>query len=232
MPTVVLKPGATVFVTGVNGLIGSHVADQLLKRGYNVRGAVRDAGKAKWLAEYFEAKYKDAKLELVSVPDMRVEGCYDSVVDGKTSLDAMLEQKSKTIRIAGIEGFVHVASPLDGISDVDEAIKIAVNGALNALKSCAKTASCKRFVFTSSSIAATFPRPNVDFSIDETSYNNEAMEILSKEPGKEGLFVYAALKTETEKAVWKWTKENKPEFVVNTIVGRISCHLGNVKLTL
>ena len=90
MPTVVLKPGATVFVTGVNGLIGSHVADQLLKRGYNVRGAVRDAGKAKWLAEYFEAKYKDAKLELVSVPDMRVEGCYDSVVDGKTSLDAML----------------------------------------------------------------------------------------------------------------------------------------------
>jgi len=107
-----------------------------------------------------------------------------------------------------------------------------VNGALNALKSCAKTASCTRFVFTSSSIAATFPRPNVDYSIDETSYNDEAMEILSKEPGKEGLFVYAAMKTEAEKAVWKWTKENKPAFVVNTVVSRISCHPDNVKITL
>ncbi|KAL7779697.1 hypothetical protein CFE70_009713 [Pyrenophora teres f. teres 0-1] len=172
MPTVVLKPGTTVFVTGANGLIGSHVIDQLLKKGYNVRGTVRDAGKAKWLNEYFDAKYKDAKLELVSVPDMRVEGCYDSVVDG----------------------------------------------ALNALKACAKTPSCKRFVFTSSSIAATFPRPNVEFSIDETSYNDEAMEVVRKEPGKEGLFVYAALKTEAEKAVWKWTKENKPAFVVNTVL--------------
>lgn len=91
MPTVVLKPGTTVFVTGANGLIGSHVIDQLLKKGYNVRGTVRDAGKAKWLNEYFDAKYKDAKLELVSVPDMRVEGCYDSVVDGKASFIARFQ---------------------------------------------------------------------------------------------------------------------------------------------
>jgi nucleoside-diphosphate-sugar epimerase len=85
MPIVVVQRGATVLVTGVNGLIGSHVADQLLRRGYNVRGAVRDVEKNKWLAKYFDAQYKEAKFELVAVPDMTVEGCYDKVVQGMSS---------------------------------------------------------------------------------------------------------------------------------------------------
>lgn len=86
MPTVVLEPGLLVLVTGVNGLIGSHVADQLLKRGYRVRGVVRDVGKNKWVAEYFEEKYPDVGFELVAVPDMTVAGCYDGVVDGEFAL--------------------------------------------------------------------------------------------------------------------------------------------------
>jgi nucleoside-diphosphate-sugar epimerase len=87
MPTVVIQPGATVFVTGVNGLIGSYVVDQLLVRGYNVRGAVRSLERTKWLKNYFDDKYKDAtvKLELVEVPDMMLEGCYDDFLDGKTT---------------------------------------------------------------------------------------------------------------------------------------------------
>jgi nucleoside-diphosphate-sugar epimerase len=86
MPTLALHPGATIFVTGVNGLIGSHIADQLLARGYHVRGAVRDVEKTKWLAEYFTGKHKAAKFELVSVPDMTTEGCYDEAVKGTSSL--------------------------------------------------------------------------------------------------------------------------------------------------
>ena len=82
MPSVAIQPGAIIFVTGVNGLIGSHVVDQLLKRGYNVRGAVRSVEKNKWLAEYFDGKYKEVKFELVEVPDITVEGCYDEFVDG------------------------------------------------------------------------------------------------------------------------------------------------------
>jgi nucleoside-diphosphate-sugar epimerase len=83
MPTVVIKPGATVFVTGVNGLIGSYVAEQLLVRGYNVRGAVRSIEKTKWLREYFDGKGFDSKLELVEVPDMTIEGCYDDLLEGR-----------------------------------------------------------------------------------------------------------------------------------------------------
>jgi nucleoside-diphosphate-sugar epimerase len=82
MPTVVLKPGTTIFVTGVNGLIGSHVADQLLTRGYNVRGAVRNVDKTKWLKEYFDEKFDAGQFNVVEVPDMTVEGCYDSLLEG------------------------------------------------------------------------------------------------------------------------------------------------------
>ncbi|KAF2872065.1 hypothetical protein BDV95DRAFT_493313 [Massariosphaeria phaeospora] len=199
MPTLALHPSATVFVTGVNGLIGSHIADQLLARGYHVRGAVRDVEKSGWLTEYFENKHKGAKFELTAVPDMTVEGCYDNVVKGA-------------------DGFVHVASPLTG-TDPKVAIPIAVNGGLNALKAAAKTPSIKRVVYTSSSIASTFPKPNVEFSIDETSYNEEALKGVWDPPEDlKGLYIYAALKTETEKALWKWVGENQPNFVVNSVL--------------
>jgi nucleoside-diphosphate-sugar epimerase len=83
MPTLALAPGTTIFVTGINGLIGSHIVDNLLTRGYNVRGVVRDVEKTKWLKEYFDNKYKDAKFEMVAVPDMTIEGCYDDHVEGE-----------------------------------------------------------------------------------------------------------------------------------------------------
>jgi nucleoside-diphosphate-sugar epimerase len=90
MPTVFIQRGAIIFVTGVNGIIGSHIANQLLKRRYNLRGAVRNANKHKYLTEYFDNKYKEAKFELVDIPDMTVEGCYDHVVDGTYNSDSLL----------------------------------------------------------------------------------------------------------------------------------------------
>ncbi|KAF2111662.1 dihydroflavonol-4-reductase [Lophiotrema nucula] len=211
MPTVVIKPGSTIFVTGVNGLIGAHVADQLLTRGYHVRGAVRDVQKTSWLSDYFAANRKEAKFELVSIPDMTVEGCYNEAVKGT-------------------DGFVHVASPLGG-QDPNEAIPIGVNGGLNALKAAAKEPSIKRVVYTSSSIATTFPKTNVDYSVDENSYNEEALQWAWNHPADQpedlkGLFIYAGIKTETEKALWKWMKENKPEFVFNAVLP--NCNFGKI----
>jgi nucleoside-diphosphate-sugar epimerase len=136
---------------------------------------------------------------------------------------AMLnEWKADTARHSGVEGFIHIASPLGGFSDVETAVSIGVTGGLNALKACTKTSSVKRFVFTSSSLAATFPRPNVEFSINENSYNDEAMRVLKKEPNKKGLYIYSAMKTETEKAMWKWMEENNPDFAFNAVVGQLS----------
>jgi nucleoside-diphosphate-sugar epimerase len=88
MPTLAIQPGATIFVTGANGLIGSHVIDQLLKMGYNVRGAVRSVEKCQWLADYFRGKSEGVELELVQVPDMTAEGCYDEAVIGQSCASA------------------------------------------------------------------------------------------------------------------------------------------------
>jgi len=82
MPTLAIQPGATIFVTGANGLIGSHIIDQLLKMGYNVRGAVRSVEKCKWLADYFHDKYDGVTFEMVEVADMTIDGCYDDAVKG------------------------------------------------------------------------------------------------------------------------------------------------------
>jgi hypothetical protein len=37
-------------------------------------------------------------------------------------------------------------------------------------------------------------------------------------PERIGISVYSAMKSETEKAMWQWMKENKPGFVMNTVV--------------
>lgn len=43
-----LSPGVLVLVTGVNGYIASHVANELLLAGYRVRGTVRNVEKSQW----------------------------------------------------------------------------------------------------------------------------------------------------------------------------------------
>lgn len=77
-----ITPDSTVLVTGANGFVGAHVADQLLQGGYRVRGTVRDASKHQWLVERFSEKYGKDRFELITVKDMREPGAYDSAVSG------------------------------------------------------------------------------------------------------------------------------------------------------
>lgn len=79
----VIEKGSTVLVTGVNGFIGSHIAEQLLQAGFIVRGTARTETKGKWLKELLESKYGAEKVELAVVPDMAVEGAFDEAVKGQ-----------------------------------------------------------------------------------------------------------------------------------------------------
>jgi len=72
-----------ILVTGVNGYIGSHVADQLLQAGYRVRGTTRDLEKVKVLKQYWETEYGSGRLEVVVVEDMSHEGAFDEAVKGE-----------------------------------------------------------------------------------------------------------------------------------------------------
>jgi uncharacterized protein YbjT (DUF2867 family) len=82
--------GSTILVTGVNGFIGSHVADQLLKAGYRVRGTVRDIKKANWAQVLFGESYGDGKFELVEIKDLETEGAFDKALEGSTYLMSSL----------------------------------------------------------------------------------------------------------------------------------------------
>lgn len=90
-----------VLVTGFNGYIGSHIADQLLKAGYRVRGTTRDASKAKNLVDQWEQQYGINKVEVVIVPNMAADGAFDEAVKD-------------------VSGIAHVASNMSFSSNPNE----------------------------------------------------------------------------------------------------------------
>lgn len=74
-----IPKGSLVLVSGANGFIGSHVVDQLLQLGYNVRGTVRN--EKPWLNKVFDDKYGKGRFETVVVPTIEKEGAFDHVLD-------------------------------------------------------------------------------------------------------------------------------------------------------
>lgn len=85
IPNPAVPYGSLVVITGVSGLIGSHIADQTLAAGYKVRGTTRDVPKNSWLEDYFRSKYGDEKFHLVAVPDMEAPDAFDEAVQGMTN---------------------------------------------------------------------------------------------------------------------------------------------------
>ena len=121
----------------------------------------------------------------------------------------------------GVSGVAHVASILTFDPDPNEVIPQTIAGAVNAAESAAKQPSIKRFVFTSSSTAITTPRPNEKFEVDVKDWNTSAIEKAWEAPPytQERMWsVYGASKTQAEQAIWKFAKDKKPGFVVNTVL--------------
>lgn len=78
-----LPAGSLILVTGVNGLIGSHVADQVLSYGYKVRGTVRNLKDNSWMVPFFEDKFGvEGIFELIEVREMAVDGSFDEAMKG------------------------------------------------------------------------------------------------------------------------------------------------------
>ena len=67
----------------------------------------------------------------------------------------------------------------------------------------------------------TRPKPNKVFSVDTTNWNQEDIDDAWKPPPYEDSRawpVYGASKTQAEMEVWKFVKEKKPHFVVNSVL--------------
>ncbi|KAK5131796.1 hypothetical protein LTR08_000551 [Meristemomyces frigidus] len=193
-----IPKGSTVLVTGANGFIASHVADQLLAAGYLVRGTVRSTSKADWLFERFDKAYGKGKFVCVEVPDMVQDGAFDEVVKG-------------------VSGIIHLASVVTFSSNPDEVITPTVKGALNIITSATKEPSVKSLVYTSSSTAVMMPQANEAITVTKGTWNDASVKA-AYEPNAAGYSVYAASKTEAERAIWRATKETKPHFQVSAVL--------------
>ncbi|TQN68664.1 Aldehyde reductase 2 [Colletotrichum shisoi] len=174
-----IHKGSTVLVTGANGFIGSHVCNELLQLGFNVRG---------------------------TLPDMEKNGAFDSLVED-------------------VSAVIHVASPVSFSPNPESVIPSSIAVALNALKAANKSPSVKRFVFTSSSVAAALPKPNKGgIEVTSDSWNTHSVEIAWREAPyhpQRAWHVYAASKVEAETAVWRFHYENirrRYDLVVNTVL--------------
>jgi nucleoside-diphosphate-sugar epimerase len=75
-----------VVVTGISGFIGSHVADQFLVAGYDVRGTTRTIEKGQVIKKALGEKYGDGRVKLFAVSDISADGAFDEVVKGKSHM--------------------------------------------------------------------------------------------------------------------------------------------------
>lgn len=208
-----LATGSKVLVTGVNGLLGSHVADQLLEHGYKVRGTVRDVQKNNWMVDFFKRKFGEGLFELVEVRDIAQDGAFDRAVKG--GLAVHLYSIACTVF-----GVVHVASVVSLDPDPNRVIPLVVDATISALTSAAKEESVQRFVLTSSATAAAVAKPEQQLVVNADSWNEESVGFAYNPPEgltdiEKGFNVYGASKVKGEQALWEWVKKNEPDFVVN-----------------
>ncbi|MCI06903.1 cinnamoyl-CoA reductase 1-like, partial [Trifolium medium] len=148
--------GKLVCVTGASGYIASWIVRFLLHRGYTVKATVRDPNDPKKIEHLLKLDGAKDRLKLFKA-NLLEEGSFDSVVEG-------------------CQGVFHTASPFyhDVKDPQAELIDPALKGTLNVLNSCAKSASLKRVVLTSSIAAVAYngkPR-TPDVVVDETWFTD------------------------------------------------------------
>jgi nucleoside-diphosphate-sugar epimerase len=196
MPTV--QPPAKVLVSGATGYIAVWVVQNLLDRGYAVRGTARSVAKGDFLKKVFASYASGDRFEVVIVVDIAEDGAFDEAVKG-------------------VDAIEHTASPFHlNAVDPDELIKPAVNGTVGILKSILKDGSTRvrRVVITSSGAAILREDPN-PITFTEADWNNQCLEILKKyeDEGRKdeapNVVKYRASKTLAERSAWEFV--NSPE---------------------
>lgn len=121
----------------------------------------------------------------------------------------------------GCEGVIHVMSDTSMSPDPNKTIPTTLELVRNVLRSAAATPSVRRLVSTSS--IAVLPGITEPGTITGSSWRSDADKIIEHawaEPHTpEKVFVvYQANKILEERACWEFVKQEKPNFVFNTIV--------------
>ncbi|WP_412985347.1 SDR family oxidoreductase [Pontimicrobium sp. IMCC45349] len=174
-----------VLLTGISGYIGQHCAVELLKKGYAVKGTVRNLYKAQKLTKTIEKNIDiNGNLEFCELDLLNDDGWDEAVAD--------------------CDFVMHVASPFFSKvpKDENELIKPAVEGTLRALNAANK-AGVKRVVLTSSMVAMLGDLTG-NKNINEQSWTNTSTKNIT---------AYLKSKTLAEKSAWDFVKDKELELV-------------------
>lgn len=198
-----IPTGSWVLVTGASGFLASYVVWQFLNRGFRVRGTVRDVQQSSWLLEdRFKPYAENGALELVAVPDFSVAGAFDQA-------------------IKGVAAVLHIAYVTRIVPDPNEVITPSIAGIRLIMNSVLKEPSVKEIVFTSSAVAASPLKQDIDNgTVDRNSWNNTALEAAWAPPPygmAHAMANYPASKVAAEKEVWTLVGATKLPFTVNVV---------------
>lgn len=197
-----IPKGSWILVTGASGFVASHVVKEFLQRGYKIRGTVRDLNKYSWLAgDLFKEDADKGNLDIVQVPDLGAEHAFDTAVNG-------------------VSAIVHIAT-IGFDTNPNNVIPRVVAGTKSLLEAAMKEPSVQQFVYTSSIAAMISPQLGDTTRLTADTWNDEAVQQAwapaPYEPSR-AWPVYAASKTQAEKAVWEFVNEKHPRFKVNAVV--------------
>ncbi|KAH9657654.1 protein BRI1-5 ENHANCED 1 [Citrus sinensis] len=204
-----------VCVTGGTGFIGSWLIMRLLDHGYSVRTTVRsDPEQKRDLSFLTNLPGASERLQI-----------FNADLNNPESFDAA---------IAGCTGVIHVAAPIDihGKEPEEVIIQRAVSGTIGILKSCLKSGTVKRVVYTSSASTVHFSGKDVDM-LDETFWSDvdyiRKLDIWGKS--------YKLSKTLAERAALEFAEEHGLDLVTiipSFVTGPFICPqlAGSVRGTL
>ncbi|GAA6018687.1 hypothetical protein JCM11491_001261 [Sporobolomyces phaffii] len=196
MPTVTEK--SHVLLTGASGFLAAHIAQQLVERGFKVRGTVRSKEKGDFLKK--NVVDNSDNFDFVIVEDVEQEGAFDDAVKG---VDAVL----------------HTASPFHfNVEDPHkDLINPAVQGTTNILRAAARESGIKRVVITSSFAAIVNPYDPV-YTFTEKDWNEfSPKQVEEKGKDVDPSQAYRASKTLAERSAWDFIEKEKPAFDIATI---------------
>lgn len=174
-----------VLLTGVSGFLGSHTTIQLLNKGYQVIGTLRDLKRAPSIQKALEPYTPHLDRLEFKEADLLDAGIWDSLCHG-------------------VDFVQHIASPFPRLLPKNEAelIRPAVEGTLNVLQA-AYRAGVKRTVLTSSTGAIMYGKTPITTkaTYTEDDWSDPAVS--------QDITPYFKSKTLAEKAAWDFINQAK-----------------------